>query len=230
MDSKYCKNRKIISKIKRCLALAESGNKHESSIAKRQADVLISKHGINLQKIEHINESVCLFTANSDCLKPYHVLLVEALASIHAVEARSVYSQKQPSILSEPTRIHVHVDMTGSRPHIQALKKALLLANFQLIKDREAYLVHIHGNTSDVNRERRMDYFSLGWVSSIFEQFKDLIEQGSGSKQTSEPFNKAMQIAQLSEAESRAVCHGFEVGKLFLSKNSVVLVQQPRIS
>jgi len=44
---------KIIAKVKKCLALANSGNEHEAAAALRQAQKLMATHGISDLDIEH---------------------------------------------------------------------------------------------------------------------------------------------------------------------------------
>jgi len=44
---------KIIDKVKKCLALAKSGNEHEAAAALRQAQKLMQLHGINDLDVEH---------------------------------------------------------------------------------------------------------------------------------------------------------------------------------
>jgi hypothetical protein len=47
---------KLIDKIKKLLALAESGNEHEAKLAAQRATELLTKHNLNMQQVQRSND------------------------------------------------------------------------------------------------------------------------------------------------------------------------------
>lgn len=110
---------KILSKIKKCLALADSNNPHESALALKRAQALMDKHNIEAFEID-VTECISQSKVNMK-VQSYVNNLVTYICDGFGVEAvyrarhtyKTVWSERYYEYVSRP-RFHQVVVFVGS--------------------------------------------------------------------------------------------------------------------
>lgn len=157
------KHDKVIDKIKKCLALAQSSNANEAAAAMRQAQALMKKYNINQDVVDLADVNTALGKANN-VKKPvrYSGMLVNLIQRAFGVDA--VYST-----ITMMGRTSASIEFIGisSQPEIAAYAYDVLRR--QLNRDRQAYLKTLK-RYKPANKTRKADAFAEGWVFSVSEK------------------------------------------------------------
>lgn len=159
----------IIAKIKKCLALAKSSNEHEAAIALRQAQHLMTQHGITDLDIEHadIQEEAAQAGASS---KPaqWECGLARRVASAFGCDVFLA--------IDWPVGRWVFV---GPAPTGEIARYAFEVLYRQVKKQRANYIKTALKRCT-TTRTRRADLFCEGWVAAataLIERFAGNDEQ-----------------------------------------------------
>lgn len=157
------KHDKVIDKIKKCLALAQSSNANEAAAAMRQAQALMNKYGINQDQVDLADVNTATGKANN-VKKParYSGMLVNLIQRAFGVDA--VYSTV--AVMGQTTASVEFIGI-GSQPEIAAYAYDVLRR--QLNRDRQAYLKTLK-RYKPANKTRKADAFAEGWVFSVYEK------------------------------------------------------------
>lgn len=148
-------DRKILDRIKKCLALAKSGNANEAATALRQAQALMEKHGVTQADINLSDVSKETRDAGkSQTIPRYRQWLVGAICNTFGVI--SIFETEFFSGHRKVNFIGV-----GARPKIAAYAYEVLLR--QLIRDRSNYLKTLK-RFKRVNKIRKADLFAEQWI------------------------------------------------------------------
>lgn len=168
-------NDKILDKIKKCLAMAQSSNGNEAATALRQAQILMEKHGINQSDVE-LSDVSSKFASAGRSQKPprYHHGLVSTIANAFAVKPiyHTGFNDTQIEFIG-----------FDAQPEIASYCYEVLYR--QLIRDRKAYMETLK-RYKRANKIRKADLFAESWVSAVYtkvmkfamtEQQEELVDQ-----------------------------------------------------
>lgn len=146
-----------ISKIKKCLALAESLNKHEAASALRQAQALIRKHGVN--ELELISAEIARCDAIASAKSrpsEWESLLASTVAKVFGCRALFV---------TDGTA--ARWAFIGAYPTNELAQYGFVVMLEQLKAQRNEYRKKHCMHLIEANRVIRADLFCLGWVDAV---------------------------------------------------------------
>lgn len=146
-------NSRILDKIKKCLALAQSTNPNEAATALRQAQVLMEKHGLTREDVKLSDVNAWRAGAGKAKNPPrYHHQLVSLMAYAFGVE---------PVYHSGGDDTEVEFIGVGAQPEIAVYCYDVL--HRQLLKDRTQYMKSLK-RYKRTNKTRKADLYAEGWV------------------------------------------------------------------
>lgn len=160
-------DKKVIEKIKKCLALAASSNEHEASAAMRQAQKLMEKHGLTSTDVELSSiKSKEQKISNSRSLPRYQHMLINMIKEAFGVDA-----------------VHESTNVMGrwkSNARFIGVEEAPELAGYafdvlrrQLERDRKVYLSTLK-RCKRPTKVRRGDLFAESWVMKARQKVQKL--------------------------------------------------------
>lgn len=172
------KHEKILQKIKKCLALAQSSNANEAAVALGQAQKLMAEYGVEMADIEILDvveESTKKEKAMSR--NEWDMHLVNTIAQ--AFNCKPLLSGGWNGTCW--TFIGV-----GASPEIAAYTYQVLKR--QLMKSRKEYMDTALKRIIRKNKIRRADVFCEAWVATIYRSIKAF-----ASPETDEKINTYME-------------------------------------
>ena len=149
-------NEKILDKIKKCMALANSSDGNEAATALRQAQALMKKHGISSDEVRLSDVETAKAKAGKSQTPPrYHQMLVQLISTAFTV--KPIYHSGYDG---------VDIEFIGfdSQPEIAAYCYEVLYR--QLLKDRTSYQKTL-GRFKRANKIRKADLFAESWVFGV---------------------------------------------------------------
>ena len=210
---------KIIDKIKKCLALAESDNPNEASAALRQAQKLMEKYGISTGEMRMADiSSEKTPAARSRNLPLYLAILVgiiEKAFGVNSIQCGINHPLKGWSSSIE----FIGFD---TQPKIAAY--AFDVLRRRLMSDRRQYLQSGHPTARNRKRKTRLaDAYAEGWVTAVRKtvqafamppEKKELVAQWIEQKYAAENIGEATPrlIKGFGVAELRALQAGVNDG------------------
>lgn len=158
-------NERALSKIKKCLSLAKSGNEHEAVEALKRAQSLMNKYEISQSEVKF-----------SDFGSRYSKSKVQAKPVAHFTWLANAISD---AFGVKP----VHSYCKGSyRIQFIGLSDAAEIAGYsfdvcirQLCIARKIYIDGLHKNCKKQTKTRRADSYCQGWVSSVVNNLPPLV-------------------------------------------------------
>jgi hypothetical protein len=151
-----------IAKIKKCLALAKSGNTHEAAAALRQAQKLMTAHSVTDHDMTMIDVHEASVKAVSTAANVWELRLVALVADAFGCETYANLSGRfLPSGNYTRTRTYVFVG-TDAAPTVASYAYEVL--SRQCAKAR---LAHIR--KQPITKTARGDEFAKGWVYGVRE-------------------------------------------------------------
>jgi hypothetical protein len=147
-----------IKKIKKCLALSRSANEHEAAAALRQAQKLMSEHGLAEQdmSLADVREAGAKARSSANNLWEWH--LVELVKNAFGCE---VYRNQAYTSSWNITHEWVFVGVDGAAD-IAAYAADVLLR--QCAAARKAHIAKQPKNCKAITKTARGDAFAKGWV------------------------------------------------------------------
>ncbi len=167
--------KKILEKIRKCLALAKSSNPHEAAAALRQAHKLMAANNVSEQDIDLL--SVKSARANvGRARKPpkWQHLLVGVICEAFSVDAifRSGFLQKE-----------TEVEFIGIDEAPEVASYAYDVLRRQLTRDRAEH-VRKQKRCKPATKSRRGDLFAEQWVAAVYSVVADFISPMSDKQKT----------------------------------------------
>lgn len=166
-------NDKIISKIKKCLALAQSDNAGEAAAALRQANALMRKHGLDIEAIEVrdiCEQGVPVKTLAYDKVSAWEVTLADTICRAFGCKMllEKVFRTYSAKSLHQANFIFI-----GTKNSVALAAYTFDVLSSKCKKARAAWIKKMTQNieTSGKGVKQRVtalgDEFSLGWVAQI---------------------------------------------------------------
>jgi|SRR5690554_6195371 len=157
-------DRKILDKIKKCLALAKSSNSNEAAAAMRQAQKLMEIHGVSTDDVEISDVGSHVAKAGAGRTPPSHVaMLANMVAS--AFGAETVYHSQHNG-----ERWHGRVEFYGVNGAGEVAGYAFEVLGRQLKRDRNVYLNTLDKRLKRATKVRRGDLYAQAWVDTVASQ------------------------------------------------------------
>lgn len=149
-------HQKVLEKIKKCLALAQSGNEHEAAVALRQAQALMRVHGVSEQDVLTADVSTCDMRSRAKrAPAQWEMMLMNRIA--HAFDCELAFHHG----FDEGRWVFIGV---GAAAEVAQYTADVMLR--QALKARDAYSAKKLGRVMvRANKVRRADLFCTGWVS-----------------------------------------------------------------
>lgn len=150
---------RVMAKVKKCLALSKSATGNEAAVALRQAQRLMTKHGLTDEKVELSqvvsSETVAGWGISAPAYMMRLVGLVERTFGVIAV-----FQQR-----GRRTRTVMYFGV-GCQPEVAAYASDVLRR--QLLRDRRDYL-KMQWRCKRANKSRRADLYAEAWVVAASE-------------------------------------------------------------
>ena len=150
-------DKKILDKIKKCLALAQSSNANEAATALRQAQALMKQHGISETDLE-LSDISQTNTHASNARKPgsWLVTLITVVAEAFGCD---------PLLSTKLGGCDATFIGHGANPEIAEYAFTVLLR--QVRRDRTQHIQNLNNRIKSSTKTRRGDLFALAWVNEV---------------------------------------------------------------
>lgn len=165
---------KIISKIEKCLKLAESANEHEAAVAMQRAQALMQKHNIHLDDVQLADFDEIETDLDFANKVPEYISYLSAVIN-KAFGTQALYSTiwKHTKTQSYPRQT---VNFIGPK-HVAKLASYTFIILFrQLTKARNDYLV---SQEIWMTRKEKMsmgDLYCIGWIKTVNSKVQDFAD------------------------------------------------------
>ncbi|MGB7996553.1 MAG: DUF2786 domain-containing protein [Photobacterium halotolerans] len=150
-------DKRILERIKKCLALAKSSNEHEAAEALRRAQTLMREYDIDHHDVltaHMVSEDAETRVAQTP--PSFIAALANCIKSAFAVEAYLTHTENGSFI-----------KFVGESAHVQVATYSFDVCLRQLKICRLAFMKTIHKNCKPATRTRRADLYCLGWVTAV---------------------------------------------------------------
>ena len=148
---------KIISKIKKCLALSKSPNPHEAAIALKQAENMMRIYNIEHEDIAAAELTEARAKSKSGQNPPiWDVMLFNAILDAFGITGIYIsrgYGRSEKAFIGHPVAVEI-------------AKYAYEVLYRKLIKARKVYITEELQHYSTYNKTRHADTYCQGWVQS----------------------------------------------------------------
>ncbi|HFD4013454.1 TPA: DUF2786 domain-containing protein [Vibrio parahaemolyticus] len=172
-------NEKILERIKKCLALAESSNPNEAAQAVKVAQKLMEKH-----QIKHFDVMISCQKSDiklANTLQKHVDLLVRFISSAFGCDVifHSVYREVEVwsdiyQCYQYRPRYHQCVSFIGTE-HAAKISVYVFEHLHRLMNDaRKNFMRSLHGNSKKKTKTEKSDAFALGWVMAVGKQLPDM--------------------------------------------------------
>lgn len=164
---------KALAKIRKCLALAKSGNANEAATAMRQAQALMREHGLDDTDAKLIDVDEQDTDARLQTITVWESSLARTVADAFGCEiiASSRYSPAPP--YSRRTWCFVGVGAAA-----QVASYAMNVLSRQCAKARLQHIAAQPRNCKPITKTARGDAFATGWVIGV----KGLVQAHAGTE------------------------------------------------
>lgn len=157
-------DRKILDKIKKCLALAKSSNSNEAAAAMRQAQKLMEIHGVSSEALAISDVESHKARAGAGKTPPTHIVMLDNMCA-QAFGAELVYSA-----MPRGERWVGAVEFYGLNGAAEVAGYAYEVLGRQLNRDRNAYLASLNKRLKRATKVRRGDLYAQAWVDTVARQ------------------------------------------------------------
>ena len=154
---------KILSKIKKCLALGQSSEPEEAAAAMRQAQKLMQMHGVTQTHLDRadIGEAVVKSKTSVSRVKDWELALVNTVA--RAFGCQLLWS-KSFSDCSDPWGRYI---LIGLKSQVELASYTLEVLQRRLIKSRNSFVGGLSEYMSRREKTFEADGFCHGWVQAV---------------------------------------------------------------
>ncbi|MBZ9610772.1 DUF2786 domain-containing protein [Rheinheimera maricola] len=158
---------RILSKIKKLLALAKSGNEHEAANALRLAQKLMQEHQLSEQevKLSEVSQREIKRANAADKQPQWANLLTGCITNAFGLEA----------ILSWKRDIGASLIFIGPVDRVEIGTYCYEVLAPQLVKARKTYLASLNKRLKLTTKTNRADLFAEGWISAVRRQVHALV-------------------------------------------------------
>ena len=155
--------RRIVEKVRKCLALARSDAPNEAATALRQARALMAEHGIEERLVDV--EGVRTANGRGETAARWRVMLGEMVCDAFGLR-----------MIQVPRRGRSEVEFIGKVPRPEIGAYAFDVLRRQLESDRRKFLQGLRCRRA--TKTRRDDLFAEGWISAVRGKVENLVADG----------------------------------------------------
>ena len=187
----------VISKIKKCLALAKSDNPNEAATALRQAQALMRQYDVNELDLSLADVNECTVNSRNTAIVNWEAHLSGIVADAFGCVRFSRSSRTLTNNLTmKKVRRYVFVGV-GAAPEIAQYAFDVLMR--QCTKARKAHMATLNKNCKPATRTARGDEFAIGWCISV----QGLVERFASNEQGNSLVAQYMELKypEMSEAK-----------------------------
>lgn len=156
--------RRIVEKVRKCLALARSDAPNEAATALRQARALMAEHGIEERLVDV--EGVRTANGRGETAARWRVMLGEMVCDAFGLR-----------MIQIPRRGRSEVEFIGKVPRPEIGAYAFDVLRRQLESGRRKFLQGLRCRRA--TKTRRGDLFAEGWISAVRGKVKTLWRTGT---------------------------------------------------
>lgn len=155
-------DRKLLAKIRKCLALARSANEHEAAAALAKARALMEEHGVDEAQLElaDFEEAAARASRNQRPPRWENILAATVCHALSAVQFINCDGDRQ-------------FVGRGARAEIASYAFAVLYRQLRLA--RADYIFKHLKRCRPGRKRQRADVFCEGWATAVFVKIKQLI-------------------------------------------------------
>lgn len=157
---------KVLSKIKKLLALAKSSNPYEAANALSRAQKLMQDHNVEHSAIELSDCDTHSLCFTKEKINSYEVSLLNTVCRAFGVEMVVGFVWHNGKFVAK-------ANFMGITPQPELACYCFDVVYRQLLKNRTDYLNSIHGRTKRFNKTRRADDYAKGWVFEVSSKITD---------------------------------------------------------
>jgi hypothetical protein len=143
---------KLLSRIKKCLALGQSSNSNEAAAALRKASELMAAYQVDVTELALADVSECRSKVSRELINPPAWMGFLGQVVADAFGCRVYWALNGFAFVG-----------TGAAPEIADYTITVLRR--QLVRQRAEYFKRLRGKRS--NRIRRADAYAMGWVYAV---------------------------------------------------------------
>ena len=160
----------LMAKIKKCLALSQSANEHEASLALEKARALMAEHGVSDEELQ-LAEVGEAFARGGGAQRPAAWESVLASAVARALDCRPIYVGEE---LADQWKTVWRWEFVGigAAPTIAAYAFPVLFR--QLRRQRQAYIDTALRRCKPARKRQRADIFCEAWATAVYRQVQAL--------------------------------------------------------
>lgn len=158
---------RIISKIKRCLALSKSSNENEAATALRQASLMMQKYNINQDDIDASDiNSVEAETRFGKHPATYQIMLSNLICKLFGCKVFFIRNKCRNSKFV----------FLGEDMYATIASYAFDVLHRQLAQARKTYMkTELKGLMYSKNKRTRADVFCQGWISAVKGKVENIV-------------------------------------------------------
>jgi len=209
-------NSRILEKIQKCMALAESDNKGEAAAALRQAQKLMAKHNLEASDLElHTVSEAQAGTYTRAKVPPLWVAGLRGLiADVFGVKQIWQAARKNGQWRNRVVYIGV-----GEKP--QAARYCYEVLYRQIARDRDAYLGSLPSRLKRASKTKRCQVFCEAWIAAVYSKVEAMAMPDSDEQLIKRYRDKTFgdlppaphrAISKKSERNREAAALGYESG------------------
>lgn len=157
---------KILSKIKKCLALSQSSEPHEAAAALRQAQKLMEAHGVSQADLQlaDIGEVKVRSTASVSKIKNWELNLLSLVTKAFGCSLIWTHGN---SWSRSAEHAYGHYTIIGLKAQVPIAEYTAQVLLRKLRKSRGEFTSALPGYLTRQEKTREADGFCLGWVAAI---------------------------------------------------------------
>jgi hypothetical protein len=167
-----------LSKIKKCLALARSGNPHEAAAGLRQAQKLMAEHGLSETDVTLADVSEHGAKLRMKTTTPWESLLARKVADAFGCDFIIKVTAQQIGYLSHSVKRERIFNFIGIGAAPQVAAYAYEVLGRQCAKARSDHISKQPKNCKPITKTARGDEFAFGWVMAV----QALLDQVAGNE------------------------------------------------
>lgn len=161
-------NKRVMEKLKKLMALAQSGNPHEAANALAKAQKLMAEHQIDADSLELADLDECLvrMATNSDKPPRWSLMLVNLIRDAFGVEAVLTRGWVSATMQVQFYGLVERVEIAGYCHDV--LRR-------QLVRARKDYISGLSKRMKPANKTARADQYCEGWCYGVRQAVDKLV-------------------------------------------------------
>lgn len=194
---------KILDRVKKLLALAESSNEHEAALAMSKAQELMATYGlteatIRLSDIGHADVH-SQFSVSQ--MKPYELMLMNGIAQ--AFQTRLLWGKSHSLASHIGKSVYGRFTFVGRKANVQVAEHIAIVLGRKLKKARTQFVQSLSSGYPAATKTAEADGYCVGWVMAVLKKVNRLAVDEETAKLMDEYLQNQIKVAGESKAQER---------------------------